>query len=80
MGGLRANQNQCASGRSDRGMSRPAGGNVHVQGAQSMSANEDLAFDDQAFFGLRVEVRIQGRSRLHADERRHVVGSVIVPQ
>ena len=80
MGGLRANQNQCASGRSDRGMSRPAGGDVHVQRAQSMSANEDLAFDDQAFFGLRVDVRIQGRSRLHADERRHVVGPVIVPQ
>ena len=80
MGGLRANQNQCAAGRRDRRMRRPDGGNVHVQGAQSMSANEDLAFDDQAFFGLRVEVRIQGRSRLHTDERRHVVGTVIVPQ
>ena len=78
--GLRANQNQCASGGSDRGMSRPSGGNVHFQRAQSMCANEDLAFDDQAFFGLRVDVRLQGRSRLHAYERRHVVGTVIVPQ
>ena len=61
-------------------MSRPAGGNVHVQRAQSMSANEDLALDDQAFFGLRVDVRSQRRSRLHANERRHVVGPVFVPQ
>ena len=80
MGGLRANQHQRAAGRTDRGMSRPAGGNVHVQRAQSMSTNEDLALDDQAFFGLRVYVRSQCRSRLHADERRHVVGTVFVPQ
>ena len=61
-------------------MNGPAVGNVHVKRAQSMSANEDLALDDQAFFGLRVDVRIQRRSRLHADERRHVVGLVFVPQ